>query len=114
MGINVLPTGFDKMFESIVHFTGVCYSCHATCLILLPGFFHPHQSSATNAQKTKGESIEKLINAHTDEKNKKGKIFSACHKGIWGNGGTAPCIPKLCTRWRPIYLLGKTPDTHLT
>ena len=117
MGITVLSPGFDNMFEFISHFTCVCHACHAmcaTCLILLPGLFHPHQSPATEAQKTTSESIKKLISEWSKWKNKKGKIFSTCYKCILGNGGTAPCILNLCNRWRPTYPLGKTPDTHLT
>jgi hypothetical protein len=87
MSITVLPTGFDKMLECIAHFTCVCHSCHAicaTCLILLPGFFHPHHSSATNAQKTTGESIQKLINVHINEKNKKVRFFLKAIKAYGG------------------------------
>jgi hypothetical protein len=42
-------------------------------------------------------------------KKQKGKIFSECHKGKWGNGGTAPCILNLCTRFRP----WERPLTHI-
>jgi hypothetical protein len=57
---------------------------YATCLILLPGFFHPPQSSATKARKTTSESIKKFINVCINEKTKKVRFFLHAIKAYGG------------------------------